>query len=123
MLSTPDRLRGYSLKAKISLPILLFGVVAVIGVAWITHRALLARLEDQAMHRAETLVHAVNYAAETVSRGSELQRFVSATAADRDVAQIIVVGGNPSTIIACSENQWVGQPLADLPDPPARASL
>ena len=110
---TPTRFR--SLKHKIMLPVIfLSGIIAGIVIWGIQYRAqerLTAKLKD----RAELVAHMVNYTAESVLSQGVLQRIVSAIGADKDILEIVVVGGNPARVLACTKTMWLGKLVTELP--------
>jgi PAS domain S-box-containing protein len=100
-----------SLSRKITLPLVLVGTcLAALGVAGI-YTVVNSKLESRLRLRAETLVHSIGYAAENIERAGELQRIVSATGADREVALLLVVGGHNNEIVASSNPAWRKRPL------------
>ncbi|MGB8168671.1 MAG: hypothetical protein WCF18_14335, partial [Chthoniobacteraceae bacterium] len=109
-----------SLKSKLLLPLLLTGIaIAALAIAGI-ERESRQYLEAQLQQRAELIAHMVNYAAESVSRPGELQRMVTAIGSERDVLDILVVGGVPSQVLASSQAERIAQLLTDLPDDAVR---
>jgi PAS domain S-box-containing protein len=73
--------------------------------------------------RAETMAMAVNYVAETVDQGPELQRVVNSLGSERDVSLIVAVAGDPSVVIASTRNEWIGIPLSQIPVEHVREEL
>ena len=117
-MSPPPRPTAFrSLKRKLLLPLVLIGgAVAVLAVLGI-HRESRRQLERQVRQRAELVANVVNYAAESVARSGELQRLVTATGAESDVLEIVVVGGKPARVLASTKSVWLGQRLDELPGP------
>ena len=62
--------------------------------------------------RAQTTARAVNYAAETVDNGPDLQRFVNSLGAERDVNLVVAVAGRPSVVIASTSGGSAHRPRA-----------
>jgi signal transduction histidine kinase/CheY-like chemotaxis protein len=104
------------LRRKLMLPLMAGGLammaLAAIGTRWLVH----GDLERNALERALALAHAVEFAAETLHSNADLQRFVSAIGAERDIELISVSAGEPPEIVASSRSAWIGQRLAALPD-------
>jgi PAS domain S-box-containing protein len=110
----PLRIRT-SLKRKLLMPLLLTGgLVAVCAVLAIRATAR-QQLTDKLRQRAEVVANTVNYAAEAVGGRSELQRIVAAIGAEKEVTLIVVVGGEPSRVLATTRREWLGQLLTELP--------
>jgi PAS domain S-box-containing protein len=104
-----------SLRRKLLLPLALLAVTAAIaivaGIRLRSQRQFTRELEQ----RGELVAHFVNYAAEIVSRPGELQRIVTALGADTDILEIVVAGDDPARVLATTETNWLGRPLAELP--------
>ncbi|MDJ0838425.1 MAG: response regulator [Acidobacteriota bacterium] len=96
-------------------PLVFIGTVAIILGIWVIHTSFSSRLQRQAEARAEAIVNAVDYAAETVEQNRELRRFVEAMGAERNVNLIVVAAGNPARVISASRQALVGKPVSQLP--------
>ena len=98
-----------SLKRRIVLPLLVFGLVAaglaVFAIEQTVERQLLGKLRE----RAELVANMINYAAESIERRGELQRIVTAIGAETEVNLIVVVGGEPSRVLATTRQSWFDQ--------------
>ena len=100
-----------SLSRKINLPLMLVGAcLAALGVAGI-YAVVNSQLEARLRLRAQTIAQSIAYAAENLERGGELQRIVSATGAEREVALVLVSGGYPNAVVASSNPTWLKRPL------------
>ena len=104
-----------SLKRKLLLPLLLIGGTVAALAVWGIQQESRRQLAGQVRQRAELVANMVNYAAESVSRSGELQRLVTATGAESDLLEIVVVGGQPTRVLASTKSVWLGQPLGELP--------
>ncbi len=105
-----------SLRTKLLVPLALLGLVLAITGTWLIHHFFSSRIFEQAQRRALALTHVVDYAAGSGVELPQLQRFVSALGAEPDVALVVVCGGQPSRVIACSRHAWRDQPVDQLPD-------
>ncbi len=106
---------GRSLRLKLLAP-LAVACAAIVALSYLgtlslgSHQAL-QRLQQ----RAEVAAHTVNYAAETILSETDLQRLVNSLGSERDVNMIVVVGGEPTRVIAATRNEWIGRLLSELP--------
>ena len=111
------------LKRRIILPLLVFGLVAagiaVFAIQQMVKRQLLGKLRE----RAELVANTVNYAAESIQRRGELQRIVTAIGAETEVTLVVVVGGEPSRVLATTRQEWFDKPLGSLPLADVREDL
>lgn len=105
----------HSLKITLLLPLMVFGAMGGIGGGWLVHDAMNQELRTQVLSQAKLLTNAINYAAETVSEPTQLQRQVTAIGGERDVDLILVVAGQPARIIASTYRPWLGLTLDALP--------
>ena len=112
-----------SLKRRIVLPLLVFSLVAagiaVFAIQQMVKRQLLGKLRE----RAELVANTVNYAAESIQRRGELQRIVTAIGAETEVTLVVVVGGEPSRVLATTRQEWFDKPLGSLPLADVREDL
>jgi len=112
-----------SLKRRIILPLLVFGLlgagIAVFAIQQKSKRQLVEKLHQ----RAELVANTVNYAAESIQRRGELQRIVTAIGAENEVTLIVVVGGNPARVLATTRQQWLDKPLSELPRDDVREDI
>ena len=114
---TPDPLhhpRG-SLRRKILWPLAVVAI-AILLAGTAGSLALMHRLLDKRLRgHAQSIAASIASVAENVARTSELQRVVSAMAAEPDIELIIVVAGHEPRVIASSQQRWTGDRLSDLP--------
>lgn len=114
--------RALGIRAKIVLPLAALTITAsVLGVVLI-ERSQGRQCERHLRERASAITHAVAHTAETVSDATQLQRFVTLLASQWGVETIVVASGEPLTVVASSRPEWLGKPVAALPDS-ARARL
>ena len=104
-----------SLKRKILLPLLATEALIATLLVWGIHATAEKQLLERLRARGELITHTVNYAAESVSQASELDRMVSAIGAEKDVNLIVVVGGSPARVLATTREAWLGRTLSELP--------
>ncbi len=112
--ATPHRV-SRSLERKLLLPLLVLAAVAATIAIGFTEQRAQQRLAEQMLRRAELAANMLNYAAESISRPGELQRIVTSVDAERDVLQIVIVGGDPVRVLASTRDAWRGKLLAELP--------
>lgn len=100
---------------RILLPLLFAGVIGLgllgLLISDYTEQAILHRVRQ----RSELIADSISFAAETVSHRGELHRFVSALGGTPEVTLIVVVGGQPSRVVACTRHEWLDQPIESLP--------
>ncbi len=103
-----------SLRSKLLLPLALLAfvltAVAIWGIRANSRRQFTLELEQ----RGDRVAHFVNSSAEIVSRPVELRRVVTALAAEDDILEIVVAGGQPARVLASTNAAWLGRPLAEL---------
>jgi PAS domain S-box-containing protein len=98
-----------SLRYKLFVPLLLFGIIAAVVVPYATYRTVLAQIEGQGVVRAHGVVRAVNYAAEAIDSVAGLQRFIMALGAEKEIEMIAIVAGSPPAVVASTSYGWVGR--------------
>jgi PAS domain S-box-containing protein len=96
-------------------PLLVFGALVAAAGTWLTNSSLEAQLRAQAHKRIEAFSQAAGRAAETVAHPRELQPLLTALQVEEDVQWILVVAGDPPTVIASTRTDWFGQGVSDLP--------
>jgi len=106
-----------SLRRKLLLPMLVLGAAVVALAVWGIRREAHRQLADKVQQRATLVANMVNYAAESMTRPGELQRLVTATGAEPDILEIVVVGGQPARVLASTKSARLGRELAELPGP------
>lgn len=74
-------------------------------------------------NRAEFAARTISYATETVRDDKDLIRLVNSIGAESDVQQIVVVAGDPLTVIASTHNAWIGNRLTEIVDTSVQLSL
>lgn len=103
------------LARRILVPLLLAGAASLgllgVSISNYTEQALLHRVRQ----RSELITDCISFAAETVSHLGELQRLVSALGGTPEVNLIVVVGGQPSRVIASTRHEWLGKGTETLP--------
>ena len=72
-------------------------------------------VESRLEQRARSIAAGILSNAEIINENSELQRFVSAVAAETEVESIIMVSGREPRVIASSQHLWLGKKLSELP--------
>ncbi len=105
-----------SLRSTVLLPMLVVGLCAALVTIVVEGVLTYSGWHENLRQRAESIANKVNHVVESVSRGSERQRTISAMGADQDITLIAVIGGVPPRIIASTRQAWVGQRLANIPD-------
>ncbi len=114
-MNSPASSVARSLKRKLLLPLLLIGAVVATATVWGIYANSQRQLAEKLRRRGELIANSVNYAAESMSRTGELQRFVAAIGAEEEVSLIVVVGGRPARVLATTRSAWLGKALTELP--------
>jgi diguanylate cyclase (GGDEF)-like protein/PAS domain S-box-containing protein len=104
------------LRARVILPLVLIGLLAVSAGAFIIYRTSERSAHDQILRRAEAINHAICHLAENTAEANSLQRFVVAMASEKDVKLIVVAAGEPLKVVASSKPEWLGLLTTALPD-------
>lgn len=112
-----------SLRVKIFIPLLMGGLFLLFFSAYYIMQQTEKRLQEKLQLRAELIANAIGYTAQSFEYGGELQRLVSSLGADRDVEDIVVIGGHPVQVRASSKPRWLHQSLDDLTDANLRDAL
>lgn len=122
----PD-LSGTQVKGSISrsvlLPLLILGPFLVVGAAWLHNAQLRQSLERQAEDNATTVVSSLALGLETMNHDPEIQRFVTALSAERNLRSIAIVRASDRRVLASSSLADIGKPLDELTDETARREL
>jgi|GEM_PF-1154355 len=98
-----------SLRRQVLVPLLTTGLLLFSIVSWIGAQLYQEMLADQLGSKARMLADAIQSAAGVMPHPSYLQRMVDSTAAEDDVAGVIVVAGNPPMVIAATNRRWLHQ--------------
>ncbi|MET0390262.1 MAG: response regulator [Polyangiales bacterium] len=104
-----------SLKRKLLLPSLLLAAAIAGAGLWAIYADTERQFSAGLQERAQLIASMTNYAAEGLPRAGELQRIVAAMGADRDVLDIVVVGGSPARVLASTRGVWRDRLLSELP--------
>jgi len=115
--------RRLSLRRQVLVPLLTTGLLLFLIVSWVGSQIYKQLLVDQLNSKARMLADTIHSAAGVMPHSSYLQRMVDATAADGDVASVIVVWGDPPRIIACTDRRWLDRPVSEVPDVAAVSPL
>lgn len=99
---------------QITLPMLLLFIVAAITGSYILRIVVQNNLKTEFLHRGQLAAHSVQYAVETASNNSGIQRYVAALGAEDDFDLVIVVAGHPARIIASTERVLIGVKLSEI---------
>jgi PAS domain S-box-containing protein len=111
------------LRRKLLLPLIFFGVIVTSLGSWLIHRSFSTDLDEQMLHRAQSVSDALSYAAELVDGADELQRMVTALGGEREVSEILILAGTESRVIAATRFELRGQAALELTDPELREDL
>jgi len=112
-----------SLELRILLPILGVGLLFAAASGTILYNLFQAHAKEEMTRWAVSLADSVNYAAESSHGPPELERFVTALGAERDVDEIVVVAGQPPEVLAATAMAWWRQPLGGIPHPALKAQV
>ncbi len=100
---------------QIIMPMLgLFVFFAILGVCLI-YAYLQNDLRDRLLMRGELAAHSIQFAVESSSTISGIQRYVSSVGAEDDFSFVVVVVGEPAYVVASTEFKYIGESLDALP--------
>lgn len=105
------------IRARILIPLIavaaLYGVVGTV----VLHRAGMRQCERHLRDRADALAQSIAVAVRLNDDADVVQSYV-ATLAERehDVEIVVVASGEPLRVIACTDPEWIGREVEDLPD-------
>ena len=112
-----DGPRGLGLRAKLNLPVALGALLlSVLGTLALYHFETLS-VEQHMLDQSRAHANAIATVAEMAREPGVLQRFVTVTADETGVEEVVVAAGQPLVVVAASPSSWVGLPASDLPDP------
>jgi PAS domain S-box-containing protein len=104
-----------SITTKIIAPIWLIGL-ALAGLAiFIELETLGPKFSDLAVRNTNTVARAVDAAAASATTPEDLSRAIGVLGTDPSVRMIVVVGGNPLTVLASTDAAYRGRPVSALP--------
>ncbi len=106
----------FGIRSRVILPLITICLLLSSIGGWMIHRANDQQARDHLEARAAAITHAICHLAETTGNEVDLQRFVAAMSAEKDVKLIVVASGDPLEVIAASKADWVGLPATSLPD-------
>ncbi len=110
-----ELVRSLGIRAKIILPLAGVAIlVAIVGFALI-QCAETRQLDRHMTDRSAAIAHAIANVAETVNDSADLQRIVTVMSAEPGVELIVVVAGDPMTVVAASRADWIGLNVFELP--------
>jgi PAS domain S-box-containing protein len=112
-----------SLGTRVLAPLCIGCAIWVVLAYWVTSVIGSRQARQLLQQRAQTVARAVNYAAETIQLGPDLQRIVSSLGSERDVNLVVAVAGTPAMVIASTRNEWIGLALSQLPMEHVRTEL
>src|SRR5687768_9008640 len=104
-----------SITTKIIAPIWLIGL-ALAGLAiFIELETLGPKFGDLAVRNTNTVARAVDAAVASATTPEHLSRAIAVLGKDPSVRTIVVVGGDPLTVLASTHDAYRGQPVSALP--------
>ena len=104
-----------SLRRRLVAPVMGTALILALGSVAFVMQNMRAAFDRHMTQECDLLVAAAASAAQTAVAEDEVQRFVSAMAAEPGVDEILVCRGTPPVVIACSKRAWVGRRVDDLP--------
>ncbi|MCA9167542.1 MAG: PAS domain-containing protein [Planctomycetales bacterium] len=105
-----------SLRRQVILPLMVLGSVLALAGGWLLREINADGYHRHVVLRARLIAESVVTAAETIQAQEQFNRFVSNTAAEPGVEDIIVVAGNPRRVVASSRISWQNKVLSELQD-------
>jgi diguanylate cyclase (GGDEF)-like protein/PAS domain S-box-containing protein len=112
-----------SLHLRILVPILVIGVLFALTGGTLLYSLFKAHAKEEMTRWAVSLADSVNYAAESSHGAAELERFVTALGAERDIDEIVVVAGRPPEVLAATSMAWWRRPLDTIPHSALRTQI
>ena len=104
-----------SLRRRLVVPVVGMALLLALGSVALVMHNMRSAFDQHMKQECDLLVAAAASAAQTAAAPDEVQRFVSAMAAEPGVDEILVCTGTPPVVLACSKRAWVGRRIADLP--------
>ncbi len=80
-------------------------------------------IQGELKKRTDVIMHSLQGFLDAGVEGPTLIRAVNALGGEKDIRSIIIAGGSPATIIAATENSWIGKPLSQSATEDVRADL
>lgn len=116
--STPSEKWSHVKSTRFKIVVTMVLIAALVGLlgAFILHRVSHNRIEQQEIHRLRLLATAVANTLEATSTLQGRDHVVKSVSRNEDVNLIVVAGGNPVRVLACTETAWVGMRVSELPD-------
>lgn len=115
--------RNSSLKWRILVPLVLSCGTLLGLLSYLTQKHVKEQLIENAAMRSQFAANSVSYAIDTVTSQGALHRFVSSIGAQPEVENIVVAGGNPLQVIACTRHEWRGLLVSEIEDPYIRSAV
>lgn len=104
----------HSLSRQIMLPLTLLWLASGVVILLLSWRSGETQLQKRLEERAQIILSSVQISAETVSQISDLRRMVMSLGGERGVKSLLIVAGEPPTIIASTRAEQYMQRLTDL---------
>ena len=95
--------------------VIIAALVGLLGTV-VLHRVSLQRIEEHEMNRLQLLAATVRNALETSRSPRDLVQLVKSISRHEDVRLIVVAGGSPPRVFACTRKTWVDKSVSELPD-------
>ena len=105
-----------SIGRKVLLPLFVTSALLIVVAIWGVARTLERQVNKRLAERAGSVATSIADVAEHVGAISELQRVVSAMAAEKDILLIVVAGGEERKVIASSDRALIGDAIGGLSD-------
>ena len=112
-----------SLRWRLLLPIFLLAAVMALAVVSYVWMHFFAQLERSLEERARLLGDVIVFAAESNSSQADLNRFVTAIGASKEIDSIVLVAGEPLRVLAATQQHWLNRPVAALDNASQRNEL
>lgn len=103
-----------SILYKILIPLSLTTFLGYVAAAAIIAHWYEGVFNQQVHKRMQHITSALLISAELDANANHLIPIVNALASERDVSELVVLRGEPLTVIAANENRWIGQRAMDI---------
>ena len=103
------------LRTKIALPLTALALLLSVAGIQIIHRTQTHQRQRNLLDRAKSVASTLSLAVDSAGKPVDLQEFVTCLGGESDMQDILVVAGNPPTIIASANPQWIGLTVDDVP--------
>ncbi|MCH6255038.1 ATP-binding protein [Puniceicoccaceae bacterium K14] len=103
-----------SLKSRILIPLFFASGCMLSLLSYVTHQQAKNNMIEYVEQRSQMVANSVLYAIDTVSSSGALHRYITSIGAQPEISSVFVAGGEPLTVIACSEHYLKGSLVSSI---------